>query len=221
MQIQTAHSDFLLYPEPHKYPKMLALEPSKQQLPYFQPYTTDPALTDPYGFQFDSLNGFGQSQLPSRVPPSYYDTPPVYHESGSDINATSFPSTTPPSMTTSQPTDHAIPGLSSASGPSIASASSSAIGSPYSGNVQAFQENWVDTSHGLGLPAAVVGDLFPSDYMGGAVDPDEFYQKKSQNSYVGESQYFPSMQSVLLTIHLHYQATFSYILTCFGLSIQC
>lgn len=187
MQTENPHSDFvLLLPGlSHDLSKMLALEPSRQQQPpYFQPYTMDPALTDPFGFQLDHVNMFGQA--PSRVPQQYYETPPVYPESGPDMKASTFPSTTPPSMATSQPTDHAMPGLSSASGPSIASASSSAIGSPYSGNMQ---ENWVDTSHGLGLQGAVVSDLFPSDYMGGAVDPDGFYQK-TQGSYVGKCRIF-------------------------------
>lgn len=168
---------------------MLALKPSRQQqLSYFQPsYTMDPSLTDPFGIQLDHMNGF--SQGPSRVPQSYYDTPQLYPEPGSDMAKTSnFPSTTPPSMPTSQPIDHTMPGLASASGPSIASASSSAIGSPYSGNVLSFQENWVDTTHGLGLPSAVVGDLFSNEYMCNTVDPDGLYLKKSQDNYVGESQ---------------------------------
>lgn len=192
MQTQNAHSDFALFPpKPQNQVKMLALEPSRQQqLPYFQPYTMDPALTDPFGLQMDQLTTFGQSLDPSRVPQSYLDTPPVYSESGSDANkAPNFPSTTPPTMPTSQPTEqHIVPGLSSASGPSIASASSSAIGSPYSGHVQSYQENWVDTSHGLGLPAAVMGDLFPNDFMGSALDQDGLYQKKPHDNYVGESQ---------------------------------
>lgn len=190
MQSQVAHPDFVLFPrDSQKQLKMLALESSRQQqLTYYQPYTMDPALINPFGFQVDQLGGFGQNQDPSGLSQSYYDAP-VYAESGPDINKSSgFPSATPPLMTTSQPTEHGMPGLSSASGPSIASASSSAIGSPYSGNVQAFPENWVDTSHGLGLQAAVVGDLFPNDYMSGTADPEGFYQKKSQDNYVGESQ---------------------------------
>lgn len=63
------------------------------------------------------------------------------------------------------------------------------------------QENWVDTSHGLGLQGAVVSDLFPSDYMGGAVDPDGFYQK-TQDSYVGKCRifFYLSCSPVLTTI---------------------
>ena len=190
MQSQNTHPDFVLFPpESQNQFKMLALEPSRQQqFPYFQSYTMDPAFIDPFGLQVDQLGGFAQNQDPSRVPHSYYDTPPVYAESGPDMNKQSMLSTTPPSMTTSQPAEHSMPGLSSASGPSIASASSSAIGSPYSGNVQPFPENWVDTNHGLGLQAAVVGDMFPNDYMGGSVDPEGLYPKKTQDNYVGESQ---------------------------------
>ncbi|RJE20843.1 C2H2 finger domain protein [Aspergillus sclerotialis] len=210
---------------------MLALEPSRQQqLPYFQSYTMDPTLMDPFAFQADQLGAFAQNQDPSRVSQSYYDTPPVYAESGSDMNkASNMLSTTPPSMATSQPAEHAMPGLSSASGPSIASASSSAIGSPYSGNVQAFPENWVDTNHGLGLQAAVVGDLFPNDYMGGSVDPEGLYPKKAQDNYVGESQVISSnMQSTFPLSASHHEAPSSlgapsfkssskYTFSCFGL----
>ena len=188
MRTPDTHSDFVLFsPQSRNQNKMLPLEPSRQQqVPYFQTYNMDPALTDPFGLQLDQLNGFGQGI--SRVPQSYYDTQSIYPEQRSDTgHSSNFTTSTSPSMATSQATDHAMPGLSSASGPSIASASSSAIGSPYSGNVLSFQENWVDTSHGLGLPATVAGDLFCNDYMGGTVDSDGFYLKKSQDNYVGES----------------------------------
>ncbi|KAL1979281.1 hypothetical protein VTN96DRAFT_6315 [Rasamsonia emersonii] len=75
-----------------------------------------------------------------------------------------------------------------ASGPSIASASSSAMGSPNSGAANAFPEGWIDTNHGLGLPPSVINDL-PSEYnqIGSAVDPDSaFATEKFPNSYVGE-----------------------------------
>ena len=209
MQSQTIHPDFVLFPpESRNQAKMLALEPSRQQqLPYFQSYTMDPALIDPFALQVDQLGAFGQSQDPSRVSQSYYDTPPVYAESGPDMKPSNMLSTTPPSMATSQPAEHAMPGLSSASGPSIASASSSAIGSPYSGNIQTFPENWVDTNHGLGLQAAVVGDLFPNDYMGGSVDPEGLYPKKAQDSYVGESpRYFFNIQSTFPLSTSHHEA---------------
>jgi hypothetical protein len=48
-----------------------------------------------------------------------------------------------------------------------------------------FRENWVNTNHGLGLPAAVMADIFANDYMGGAVDMDGFYREKLPDPFVG------------------------------------
>ncbi|OOO13098.1 hypothetical protein OAory_01008470 [Aspergillus oryzae] len=166
---------------------MLAFEPSRQQqTPYFQHFTMDPALTEPFPFHVD-LSGFGQSPNSSRLPQSsYYDTPSI--DAYSDNKATSFPPmpATPPSAPISHSSEPFMPGLSTASGPSIASASSSAIGSPYSGTAPAIHENWVDTTHGLGLPAALMGDLFPNEYTGSSLDMEGFYSKKNSNNYVGK-----------------------------------
>lgn len=122
-----------------------------------------------------------QTQADFRLP--YLDAP-IYE----DVQKHHFPSvpTTPPSISTSQ-SEPQIPTGSAASGPSIASAPSSAISSPYSGTHQVFQDNWVNTNHGLGLPAAVMGDLFSSqDYMG-PVDMDGLYQEKFPDPFVDPS----------------------------------
>lgn len=92
--------------------------------------------------------------------------------------------TTPPAIPISNSEPY-LSGVSTASGPSIASASSSAMGSPYSANAQNLQEEWVDTNHGLGLPGAVMSDLFPNENMVNPFDSEGFYQKKS-DSFVGE-----------------------------------
>lgn len=208
MQSETDHPDFLLFPaQSADKANMLALDSSRQQQnPYFQPqFTMDPALIEPFGFQMDSLNGFGQAPASSAMPqPSYYDTPPVYAESFPEIHKqASFPAMppTPPSIPTSRTSEPYMPGLSSASGPSIASASSSAIGSPYSGHAHVVPESWIDTNHGLGLPAAVMNEMFPNDYMGNTLDPDAYYAKKYPDNFVGESHVYStrSMMGTKLT----------------------
>lgn len=164
---------------------MLALEPSrKQQLPYFQSYPIDPAMTDPFAFPMHQPGFAAPAQ--GSGPHSYYD-PPMY-ASGPHTKTTTYtsmPTISPPEVN-AQLSEPVMPGLSSASGPSIASASSSATGSPYPVNAQAFQESWVDTNHGLGLQATVVGDLFPNEYVNATADTDTYF-KKSQDSFVGKS----------------------------------
>ena len=188
MQAHSDHPDFVLFPPQYNIDsKMLAFEqPRQQQTPYFQHFTMDPALTEPFTFHVD-LSGFGQGPNSSRLPQStYYDTPSV--DAYSDTNkATNFPPmpATPPSHPISYSSEPFMPGLSTASGPSIASASSSAIGSPYSGTAPAIHENWVDTNHGLGLPAAVMSDLL-NECTGNSLDMEVLYAKKNSDDYVGK-----------------------------------
>ncbi|KAF9894325.1 hypothetical protein FE257_007828 [Aspergillus nanangensis] len=203
MQSQLDHTDFVLFPaQSSRNNKMLALDSSRQQqTPFFQNFTMDPALIDPFGFHVDNLNNFGQTPSSSRAPQtSYYDTPPIYADSYPDSNkAVGFPSmpATPPPVPTSE---SYVPGLSTASGPSIASASSSAIGSPYSGTTHANPESWVDTNHGLGLPAAVMSDLFPNDFTGNTLDSEGIFSHKSTDHFVDPSLIQPmQQQSNLLT----------------------
>jgi hypothetical protein len=189
MQTQVDLPDFVLFPsQVNSESKMLAFDRSRQQqTPYFQHFTMDPALTEPFTFHVDNLSGFGQTPNSSHVPQSsYFDTPPI--DAYSDINkAASFPPmpATPPSAPISHSSEPLMPGLSTASGPSVASASSSAIGSPYSGTAPAIQESWLHTNHGLGLPVAVMSDLFQNEYIPNTLDLEGFYSKGS-NSYVGE-----------------------------------
>lgn len=148
----------------------------------------DPTLVDAFAFHVGDVNAYAQDQDTSRIQQSYYDTQSLYAESGSDVHhSTGFPSMpVTPSIQTSQSTDQYMPGLSAPSAPSVSSASSSAIGSPYSGTASTLQEQWVDTNHGLGLPAAVMGDLFPHDYMGGLDSDLVFCQEKFPEGFVGE-----------------------------------
>ncbi|KAJ5085503.1 hypothetical protein N7532_010274 [Penicillium argentinense] len=133
--------------------------------------------------------------FPVDVPYSHDLRLPYYpNEVYDDLHKPShFPSmpATPPSVSTAQ--EPPIP-TGSASGPSIASAPSSAIGSPYSG-AQVYHDNWVNTNHGLGLPSAVMSDLFSNDYMG-PVDMDGLYQEKFPDAFVDPSLIQPVGQPV-------------------------
>lgn len=192
MSTQPADSDFVLFPQniaPQS--KMLAVEAARpKQSAYFQPMAMDPNLVDMYSYPMD-VHPYPHTHTHtdfSRVPQSYFEASSVFAES--DFHQTStFPSmpATPPSAPASHSTEHHIPTGSAASGPSIASAPSSALGSPYSGSAQVVQDNWMNTNHGLGLPAAVMNDLFANDYshMGGHVDMDGLYQEKFPDTFVG------------------------------------
>ncbi|KAJ5630449.1 uncharacterized protein N7484_010549 [Penicillium longicatenatum] len=172
------HPDFVLFSNPLQ-SKMLALDASRPKQ-YFQPMMDPNMELLPYSMD---MQQYAQNIDFSRVPHSYFETPALYTEAElqKHANFSSMPAT-PPSVTTSYAAEPQIPTGSAASGPSIASASSSAIGSPYSGPAQVFQENWLNTNHGLGLPAAVMPDIFPSDYMGNAGDMDGLYREKIPDS---------------------------------------
>lgn len=196
MSTQLADSDFVLFPQnlnnTTRRSKMLAVEAARpKQSAYFQPMAmVDPNLVDMFSYPMD-VPPYPHTHTDfSRLPQSYFEASSVFAES--DFHQTStYPSmpATPPSIAASHSTEHIIPTGSAASGPSIASAPSSALGSPYSGNAQVVQDNWMNTNHGLGLPAAVMNDLFANDYshMGGSVDMDGLYQEKFSDTFVGMS----------------------------------
>lgn len=168
--------DFTLFPQSRK------MAEARVKQSYYDPMTLDPGM---FSFPVDTLAQYGQTDL-SRLHHSYYDNQSLFDSTQLQKTAhfSSLP-TTPPSVSASHSAEHHIPTGSAASGPSIASASSSAMGSPYSGTAQNFHENWVNTNHGLGLPAAVMGDIFPNEYMGSAMDMDILYQEKFPDPYVG------------------------------------
>lgn len=174
-----SNPDFTLFPFQTQ-SKMMAVEAARSKQPYFDLMTMDPSM---FPFPVENTPHYSQSHDLSRAPNSYYNT-----QTFEDLQKPTFFSsmpTTPPSVPTTHSAEQYIPAGSAPSGPSIASASSSAMGSPYSGTAQAFQENWVNTNHGLGLQVAVMDDLFPQEYMGNTTDIDVLYQEKFPNSFVG------------------------------------
>ncbi|KAJ5675070.1 uncharacterized protein N7477_005004 [Penicillium maclennaniae] len=124
--------------------------------------------------------------------PQDYSRLPFYNDSvlfDSDYKPSNFASlpATPPSVAASH-LDPQIPTGSAASGASIASAPSSAIGSPYSGH-QAFQDHWVSTGNGLGLPAAVMDQYFSNEYTGPSLEIDGLYHEKLPLPYTTVAPY--------------------------------
>ncbi|RLM00739.1 hypothetical protein CFD26_108504 [Aspergillus turcosus] len=185
---------------------MLELDSSRQQqTSYFHSVPMDPALVDPFGFQMDNFGGFGQTSGSASAPTSYYEASPVYADSQLEAKDSRFPPMppTPPSLPVSYSTEPYTSGLSTASGPSVASASSSAIGSPYSNTAHTFPENWIDTNHGIGLPAAVMDEFFPNDFMGSSLEQENIYQRKGPDNFVGEfheSHYVPILKQIPMSL---------------------
>ncbi|KAL9110001.1 MAG: hypothetical protein Q9227_005340 [Pyrenula ochraceoflavens] len=151
-------------------------------------------MTEPYpNHNFTAAYGehdhFGSLQCgdnPSYYPPTSHDGPHnMYYQ---PVHANSFPKTSaeqPPSS------------LSTASGPSVPSASSSTIGSPYSShaNPNTYSESWPGVTQGLGLdPAIANGEDFHGDFPTAGLDPETDFatQTKMSPDFVGESTKFLS-----------------------------
>ncbi|PYH47662.1 putative C2H2 finger domain protein [Aspergillus saccharolyticus JOP 1030-1] len=182
--------------------KMLTLDASRQrQTAYVPNLTMETALIDPFAFPMDGMCDYGQTlDASTSLQPTYYDASSMYSDAFAPLPKTAnFPlmPLTPPSLPLSA--DLFIPGLSTASGPSIASASSSAAGSPHSGTALPFQEDWIHTTNGLGLADAVMGEFFPSDYYGGVTDTDAFSPKKWLGGCVDPSVIQPTSQQCHLS----------------------
>ncbi|KAK2778890.1 hypothetical protein FQN52_000660 [Onygenales sp. PD_12] len=157
---------------------MLALERSRHEQPYLQQLSMDPSMHDPFG----SLNIDGYSY--SHFPPgsnAFFDSSSAFMvEAPHQLYNPKFdsyphPPSGPPSIATA-PSDQTA--SSSASGPSIPSTSSSAIGSPY-------QENWMDMNAG-----------YPQDYVSAGMDADiMFAHDKLPDSFVGKCENISSFTS--------------------------
>ncbi|KAJ9212979.1 hypothetical protein DTO166G4_5483 [Paecilomyces variotii] len=193
---------------------MLAFESSRnQQSSYHPQLSMDPTMTDPFGIGMDEYSQYAHNQSLARPAHSYMDSSALYVDSTPYTQQQmTFPPvpSTPPSMTTSHSSEQPMPGLS---GPSIASASSSAIGSPYSAATHGLQDQWIDTQHGLGLPTAVLPDLLSLDYAGSIVDADRlFHQDKFPSASVDPSLIQPPQQSFYPPSNLSYPEETSYSL---------
>ncbi|KAL2802649.1 hypothetical protein BJX63DRAFT_414498 [Aspergillus granulosus] len=220
MQRDPDHPDFLLLPSQFtKSAKMMAVESSRQHhAAYFPDYSVDPSLVESFNYVVDSLGGYGQHDTGM--------TQQAFQTTGFADSYTEMPKSngfplmpiTPPAMPISNA--EFFSGVSTASGPSIASASSSAMGSPYSANQHNFQDDWVDTHHGLGLQTAVMGsDLFSSEYTVNPFESDGLFIKKSDD-YVDPSLIQPMQQSHLTPPAISYPDQTDYTLSHTGLFPQ-
>ena len=108
-----------------------------------------------------------------------------------------------PSPSISHAFDHPPSMLSSASGASVQSTASSAVGSPYSHATQSLpgQDQWTESQHGLGIARGIIhNDGFGNDgmYSLSGVETDTMCDdSKLQGSFVGESRKISSSSSGL------------------------
>lgn len=161
----------------------------------------DSHITAPYsnpGMDFNDQSSF-QTHLP------YFDSSTFLLEPPQDPSQHSFyqsvPLNTASKASAPQSTEQPPSTFSSASGPSVPSASSSTIGSPYSNPAQtvSYSEPWMATTHGqthgLGLdPAIATGEDFGTDFSVSEIDQemDVHPHGKLAADFVGESTSFPS-----------------------------
>ena len=129
------------------------------------------------------------------APPAYYNTSHYLYESTKPQEQQRFTPARSPSPSISQAFEHPpSTTLSSASGASVQSTASSAVGSPYSHathNISS-HDQWTESQHGLGIASGLVhsNDGFGHEMTqwGGIEDGLMFDNSKLQDSFVGESE---------------------------------
>jgi hypothetical protein len=173
---------------------MLAIEHSLRQSFYNAHLDTESNIPDPYpNLDMNPYASLDSTASFASLPFSYYENPALFVEaphdsfpyglhrstsSNSSLKQSSHSSELPPSL------------LSSASGPSIHSASSSTVGSPFSGYSHPIstQDSW-SSSRGLGLnPTIVNHEGFAADFVGADLEPELAYttHEKLRGNFVGE-----------------------------------
>lgn len=203
MLVKENLQDFVLFPHKRPQPDMLALESSRHQQSYGHHFSMDPNIHDPYPcLSLNSYDSFGSHASFSSAPGSYFDTPSFIVDAPPDMIKHEQYQQTPsgsPSIAPSRSTEHPPSTLSTASGQSVPSASSSAVGSPYSGAAHGvpYQDAWNEMNHGLGLVPTIVGnDSFVQDFVTSSMDSDIiFAHDKLPDHYVGEYANVSSLKS--------------------------
>ncbi|PGH16357.1 hypothetical protein AJ80_05207 [Polytolypa hystricis UAMH7299] len=160
---------------------MLALERSRHEQPYLQHFPMDPAMHDP----FASLNTNDYTAIGtySSIPPTshaFFD-PTLLPVDNQLYNKFDSYQQQAPSASPSGSNFEQLPSTSSSTtGPSAASTSSSAIGSPY-------QESWIDMNQAPGYgPGTVASDGY-QEYVANGMEGDlVFANEKLPNSFVGK-----------------------------------
>ena len=178
---------------------MLAFEHSQRETLFQQSYSSSNNVQAPYpGLEMDSFN-FSQPMVNFHpLPFSYFDNPSLFAsapaQSAKALRPTASDST---AHMAPQPSYDVAPGLAS-------SASSSTVGSPYSGpshsdGVHNHLESSYESdmlSQGLGLlPTIVQQDSFNQEFVGGGYDNElPIGPDKINGNFVGESADLSSLQ---------------------------
>jgi hypothetical protein len=175
---------------------MLASEHSHQHEPFNQYYQFE--IQEHYPDFNMNNESFQNAATFASLPFSYYENPSLFVEAPQ--KTFDYETRSHSSHSSHQQISHDFPPslLSSASGPSIASASSSTIGSPYSVHAQTVssQDTW-RSHHGLGFDPAIVNhEVFPPEYIGAGIDPELSFatSDKLHGSFVGECADLSSFQ---------------------------
>jgi hypothetical protein len=176
---------------------MLAFEHSHQQHHFTQPFGYESDFYDSYADPsmnsysvFDPIHSFASLPYSTYESPSFYmDTLPEGFKSEMQRSSSLTDSLKPASRHSSELPPST---LSSGSGHSIPSASSSAVGSPYSGHAHSFshQESWVNPSEGLGLgsSALVNQEAYYQGFVGTDLNSELVFgsRDKLSDDFVGE-----------------------------------
>ncbi|EED16144.1 C2H2 finger domain protein, putative, partial [Talaromyces stipitatus ATCC 10500] len=146
---------------------MLALESSRQQqFPFFSQdqLALDPELMDSYGFSAmqPNLQSQNHEHIHSYPQQTYYESSSSWTDQTPDMEfqQKSQQHMLYPGGGANSPLSMVASHYSAASGASVASASSSAMGSPYSGAAHTFQDSWMDGANGLlGMPMGMMPEI--------------------------------------------------------------
>ncbi|KAI9809660.1 MAG: hypothetical protein M1825_000092 [Sarcosagium campestre] len=190
--------DYPLFPDHDSYPDLLGHSQMRQDASYSeeeaQSFMAQSALDHEFaGLPMTTDNPYASVLAFSAAPrTSFYEAPQFVVEAPRDQSKRSHypsPQTGSP-ISATQSFDPPPSTFSSASGASLPSAASSALGSPYSGPSQKLHsaETWPSTSTGLGInPSIVQSEPFTSEVYGHAyMDHDIFADPKSSTDFVGE-----------------------------------
>lgn len=183
----------------------MALESSRQQqLPFFtqDQFALDPELMDSYGFNAMQQQQAQPQEQHSYQQQNFYESASSWTEQTHDMEFQQkhqhqqmlYPTgpNSPPSMAASH--------YSAASGPSIASATSSAMNSPHAGAVHTFQESWIEAANGLvGMPM-----MMPEfDYRLNSMDGDATYGASAKFPTIDPSAIHQSIPTTSMSYEDH------------------
>lgn len=197
MIAQGRANDFVLFPSRQRQSDMLAFEHSRHLQSYGRHFNMDPTFP---GLDMHPYGTFGSNSSYVPVSSAYFENPSFIvdapQESLKHDQYRHAPSDSS-SITTSQSSEASV--LSTASGPSVPSASSSAVGSPYLGHAHAmpYQETWTDMNAGLGLggPAILSHEGYGTDFVSSGLDHEVIFPPdKLGANFVGE---YPQISSAI------------------------